>query len=200
MHRGQALMAFLSLLLLPAIRCATTEAAIARLVPDLAVPEPETDGPDLPDNFPAPHRPLFCACWEPDSDEWEMEYPSLFPPAPSLPTPLKKKVVVHGGSFDANAATIRPEAVPVLHEAAQALSGRGAVVVVVHAPDGPGNTAYRSILARRRAKAVRHFLIGHGIAARRIAIEGLDPLRLTSPHDNTLGSRTQKCPAELHVE
>ncbi len=197
MHRGHTVIAFLTFLLLPGIPSSSAEPAIAGLDPGLEVPEP--DAPGAPDDFPAPRRRLFCTCWEPDSDEFEMEDPAISPPSPPVPTPRKKKVIVHGSSFNVDSAVIRPEAAPVLHEAARVLSGAGVVVVVVHAPDGPGDTAYRSILARRRAKTARHFLIGHGIAARRIAIEGLDPLHHTSPHD-TLGSLAQKCPAELHVE
>lgn len=116
--------------------------------------------------------------------------------AATLPSPAHKKVITHGIDFEPNTAIIRPEASPVLNETVQLLGSDAPIVITVEPPsDDRRSHAYRLLLARRRAKAVRRYLVDHGVAARRIAL----------PHDAaaavaTGDSAADNQPVELHVE
>jgi outer membrane protein OmpA-like peptidoglycan-associated protein len=117
-----------------------------------------------------------------------------------LPAPTKRKIVLHRVDFDPDSAVIQPEAFPVLEEATASLTGDEQIAIVVNEPsDGNSSVAYRSALVRRRAQAVRRFLMRHGSTATRLTIEGLDqppPSLATRAGDGGAHNR----PAELHVE
>jgi hypothetical protein len=87
-----------------------------------------------------------------------------------LPAPSFRKIIAHGVDFEADTATIRSEALPVLSAAAQLL-GSDCPVVIVVAPliSDHYSDAYRELLARRRAKAMRRYLVDQGIGVDRIA-------------------------------
>jgi outer membrane protein OmpA-like peptidoglycan-associated protein len=72
--------------------------------------------------------------------------------------------------LEADAATIRLEALPVLGEAADLLGGDAPVVITVDPPtDEHHGDTYRQLLRRRRANAIRRYLVEEGIAPDRIA-------------------------------
>jgi outer membrane protein OmpA-like peptidoglycan-associated protein len=117
-----------------------------------------------------------------------------------LPAPTKRKIVLHRVDFDPDSAVIHPEAFPILEEATASLSGDEPIEVVVNEPsDSDPSIAYRSELVRRRAQAVRRFLVQHGSTATRLTIEGLDqppPSLATRAGDGGAHNR----PAELRIE
>ena len=102
--------------------------------------------------------------------------------------------------FDFDKSNIRPDAVPVLDEAVRILKEQGSVNVVVEGhTDGIGTEAYNLKLSRRRADAVRKYLVSHGIADRRIKTEGYGKSRPVASNDTEDG-RAQNRRVELHVD
>ena len=91
------------------------------------------------------------------------------------PTPLvKKKIVLRGAHFDFDKATIRPDAHPLLDRAVATLREEGDITVIAEGhTDSYGSDEYNQRLSERRAKAVRDYLVGGGIAASRITSAGM---------------------------
>jgi outer membrane protein OmpA-like peptidoglycan-associated protein len=108
-----------------------------------------------------------------------------------LPAPSNTRIVVHGLDFEAQAATISQSA-PILDEAVQLLGEESAVVITVNQPID--RDSQRLLLVRRRAKAVRRYLIDNGVDAHRITLS-------TGAVAATPGGRaTPNRPVELRVE
>ena len=102
--------------------------------------------------------------------------------------------------FDFNKADIRPDAVPVLDEAAEMLNNEGTVaVIVVGHTDSVGSDAYNLKLSKRRADAVAKYLTSHGVNASRLKTEGLGESKPVASNDTEDG-RAQNRRVELHVE
>jgi outer membrane protein OmpA-like peptidoglycan-associated protein len=117
--------------------------------------------------------------------------------AGALPAAVKMKIVLHRVDFEGDTTVVLPAALPILQEAALVArdTGTGAIIVIVDQPtDSRRSATYRSILTRRRAKAVRHFLVSQGIAATRITIPGLNP-----PSLSFANNRSNR-PAELYIQ
>src|SRR5215470_15842432 len=95
------------------------------------------------------------------------------PPAPA-PTPaLKKKIVLRGVNFDFDKSNIRPDAVPILEEACKTLKAEPSIDVSCDGyTDSIGSDAYNMALSKRRANAVRDWLIKCGIPATRLTTRG----------------------------
>ncbi|MBP1687558.1 MAG: porin [Deltaproteobacteria bacterium] len=128
------------------------------------------------------------------------------PPAPPAPPPVaqappaKQKIVLRSVHFDFDKATIRRDAVPVLNEAAETLKAEGGIAVIVEGhTDSVGTDAYNQKLSRRRADAVRQYLVKHGIPANRITAEGFGESRPVASND-TADGRAQNRRVELRVE
>lgn len=120
-------------------------------------------------------------------------------PAPP-PPPAKKKLVLRSVHFDFDKSAIRPDAVPVLNEAAETLKAEGGVAVIVEGhTDSVGTAAYNQKLSHRRADAVRHYLVKQGIPANRITTEGFGKSRPVASND-TADGRAQNRRVELRVE
>lgn len=90
----------------------------------------------------------------------------------SLPTAGSRKIVVHGTPFESNTATIAPEATALLDEAVQLLMETDGGIAIVPDTATMDDDPYLLLLTHRRARAVRRYLIDHGIAAARIAVPG----------------------------
>ena len=91
------------------------------------------------------------------------------PPAPAV----KKKIVLRGVNFDFDKAVIRPDAMPILDEAANTLKEYGDVSVSVDGyTDSIGSDAYNERLSVRRATAVKQYLERQGVAASRMSVRG----------------------------
>ena len=80
--------------------------------------------------------------------------------------------------FDFDQSTIRPEAIPILDQAVQALNAAPARTIRVegHA-SSEGTTEYNQALSERRVTAARNYLIMRGIAPGRITSQGFGETR-----------------------
>jgi OOP family OmpA-OmpF porin len=97
------------------------------------------------------------------------------PPAttPTPPTPEPKKLILEGVNFDNDKATLRPEAIGILDQAAATLKEWGEVKVEVAGhTDSVASDAYNLQLSDRRANSVRDYLISRGVAADRLTAKG----------------------------
>ncbi|MCB1777188.1 MAG: OmpA family protein, partial [Candidatus Competibacteraceae bacterium] len=77
--------------------------------------------------------------------------------------------------FDLNSARIRTEAYPLLDEYVAALKSAtlaNALLLIAGHTDAAGSNKYNLILSRKRAQAVRAYLIEHGVAPDRLIAEG----------------------------
>jgi OOP family OmpA-OmpF porin len=120
--------------------------------------------------------------------------------AGSPPATVAKKIVLHGVDFDENKARIRPDAVPVLDEAVQRLSNeQGMIVIVPQSAASTVSAAFSRILESRRTKAVRRYLVDHGIAAGRIRIENVDELAPPASGATT-DNQIQNLVVELQID
>ena len=98
--------------------------------------------------------------------------PPAPPPAAPLPPP-QERIVLRGVHFDFDRANIRPDAAPILDEAADILSKHPDVTVDVNGYcDAIGSYRYNLKLSRRRAASVASYLEGKGIAASRLVTHG----------------------------
>ena len=115
-----------------------------------------------------------------------------------VPTPAKK-VILHGVGFDSSTARIRGEAVPILDEAAEILAPDDQIMVIIDQSVGDrGSEAFRRVLERRRAKAVRRYLVNRGVAARSITVDTV-PVPRSAARNATTPDRGQPLRVELHV-
>ena len=132
----------------------------------------------------------------------EAPAPAPVAPAPAAARPAPpttKKIVLRGVHFDFDKATIRADARPVLDAAIATLKQDPAVVVIAEGyTDNVGTDAYNLKLSRRRAQAVREYLIAGGISARRISAEGFGESHPVASND-TADGRAQNRRVELRV-
>jgi outer membrane protein OmpA-like peptidoglycan-associated protein len=113
---------------------------------------------------------------------------------------VKKKIILRSVHFDFDKAAIRPDAVPVLNEAASMLKEEGTVAVIVAGhTDSKGTDAYNMRLSRSRADAVRDYLIQRGVASKRIRIEAFGESKPLASNDTEDG-RAQNRRVELSVD
>jgi outer membrane protein OmpA-like peptidoglycan-associated protein len=95
------------------------------------------------------------------------------PPPPPPPPVAKKKLVLRGVHFDFDKSNIRPDAVPILDEAAKILKENSSVNVQVQGyTDSVGTDAYNLRLSERRAASVKNFLVKEGVASTRLTTKG----------------------------
>lgn len=95
------------------------------------------------------------------------------PAAAATPAAAPKKLALEGVNFDNDKATLRPEAISTLDQAAATLKEWGDVKVEVAGhTDSNASDAYNMALSQRRAEAVRNYLISKGIAADRLTAKG----------------------------
>lgn len=131
--------------------------------------------------------------------------PPPAPPAPVVaqkpaPPPVKKKIVLRSVHFDFDKSNIRADAVPVLNEAVSVLKDEGTTAVIVAGnTDNVGTDAYNMKLSRRRADAVRDFLIKGGIPAKRIRVEAFGESKPVASND-TADGRAQNRRVELNLQ
>jgi OOP family OmpA-OmpF porin len=95
------------------------------------------------------------------------------PPPPPPPPPQQERIVLRGVHFDFDRYNIRPDAMPILDEAAEILSKHPDVTVDVNGYcDIIGGMAYNQRLSERRANSVASYLEGKGIPANRLVTHG----------------------------
>jgi outer membrane protein OmpA-like peptidoglycan-associated protein len=126
------------------------------------------------------------------------------PPAPAPPVvaaapPMKKKIVLRGVNFDFDKADIRPDAVPILEEAAKTLQAESQLTVAVNGyTDAIGSEEYNQRLSERRANAVKAFLEKLGVAGSRLSARGFGKSNPVASNDTAEG-RAQNRRVELVV-
>jgi OmpA-OmpF porin, OOP family len=119
------------------------------------------------------------------------------PPPPPPAPPVQKKIILRGVNFDFNKANIRPDAVPILREAATILKDNPTLNVAVEGhTDSVGSDAYNLKLSLRRANAVKQFLVKEGIAETRLTTRGLGESQPVASNDTDDG-RAQNRRVEL---
>jgi outer membrane protein OmpA-like peptidoglycan-associated protein len=119
------------------------------------------------------------------------------PPPPPPPPPVQERIVLRGVHFDFDKARIRPDAMPILDEAAQILSSHPNVTVDVNGYcDAIGGYRYNLRLSQRRANAVARYLEGKGIAASRLVTHGYGKTHFVATN-RTAEGRAQNRRVEL---
>ncbi len=129
--------------------------------------------------------------------------PPPAPPPPPVaaapPPPMKKKIVLRGVNFDFDKANIRPDAVPILEEAARTLKDESELTVAVDGyTDAVGSDAYNQRLSERRANAVKAYLEQLGVAGSRLTAKGFGKSDPVASNDTAEG-RAQNRRVELVV-
>ncbi len=121
--------------------------------------------------------------------------------------PVPVSIDLKGVNFDFDKATLRPDAVSVLSEAAQILNRYPELKVEVAGhTDSKGSDAYNQSLSERRATAVYNYLTSNGVDAGRMAgPNGYGESRPIAPNTNPDGSdnpegRAQNRRTELNVQ
>jgi len=96
------------------------------------------------------------------------------PPPPAAPKPVTEKVTFAADAlFDFDKYVIRPDARAKLDDLVSKLAGVNLeVIVAVGHTDSIGTEAYNLALSKRRADAVKQYLVSKGIEANRIYTEG----------------------------
>jgi outer membrane protein OmpA-like peptidoglycan-associated protein len=90
--------------------------------------------------------------------------------------------------FDTGLATIRPTSFRILDEAAWVLQEYPTVRLLIEGhTDNVGERDFNLELSRKRAAAVRDYLIGRGIAGSRLSTEGFGPDRPIGNNDTEAG-------------
>ncbi|MGO9057754.1 MAG: OmpA family protein [Candidatus Binataceae bacterium] len=119
------------------------------------------------------------------------------PPPPPPPPAPQERIVLRGVHFDFNKSNIRPDAVPILDEAAEILGKHPDVTVDVNGYcDAIGSYAYNLRLSQRRANSVARYLEGKGIAANRLVTHGYGKTHFVATNRNAEG-RAQNRRVEL---
>jgi len=134
--------------------------------------------------------------------------PPAPPPAPvaqvAAPTPApapatKKKIVLRGVNFDFDKSNIRPDAQPILEEACKTLKAEPEIQVSCDGyTDSIGSEEYNMGLSKRRANAVRDWLIKCGIQASRLTARGFGESNPVASNSTAEG-RAQNRRTELVV-
>jgi outer membrane protein OmpA-like peptidoglycan-associated protein len=122
------------------------------------------------------------------------------PPPPTTTAPaVKRRLVLRGVNFDFDKSNIRPDARPVLDEAARTLQEYGDVRIAVGGhTDSRGTDQYNQGLSVRRAQAVADYLAARGVARNRMQIDGYGESRPVATNDTDDG-RAQNRRVELTV-
>lgn len=106
-----------------------------------------------------------------------------------------RKIVVHRVDFESDTIRVAPEAAPVLDEALLLLGSSDPVVIIVDQPTATDHSAmFHLSLTRRRAKAVRRYLVDHGMAPGCVSLQPVALPIVTG--ERSAPSR----PVELHVD
>ena len=108
-------------------------------------------------------------------------------------------IALDGVYFDFDKATLKPEAMVVLNEAAALLDQHERVVVEVAGhTDSIGTEAYNQGLSVRRADAVKDYLVSKGVTASRLSARGYGESQPVASNDTEAG-RAENRRVELIV-
>jgi outer membrane protein OmpA-like peptidoglycan-associated protein len=119
------------------------------------------------------------------------------PPPPPPPPAPQERIVLRGVHFDFNRSNIRPDAMPILDEAAEILGKHPDVTVDVNGYcDIIGGYAYNMRLSDRRSASVARYLESKGIAASRLVTHGYGKTHFVATN-RTAEGRAQNRRVEL---
>ena len=125
--------------------------------------------------------------------------PAPAPVAAAPAPPVKKKIVLRGVNFDFDKSNIRPDAEPILEEAAKTLKDESQLTVSVNGyTDGIGTAEYNQRLSERRADSVKNYLEKLGVAGGRLTAKGFGKSNPVATNDTAEG-RAQNRRVELIV-
>ena len=133
---------------------------------------------------------------------WDRNVVAAPPPPPPTPAapPVQKKIVLRGVNFDFGKANIRPDATPILKEAATILKDNANLKVAVEGhTDSKGSDDYNLKLSMQRAAAVKAFLVQDGVAESRLSTRGLGESQPVASNETDDG-RAQNRRVELKVQ
>lgn len=149
--------------------------------PDL---DNDRDGvPDLEDECPymAGDFGTDCPTYLPDR-------PGAAPPMPQLVLTTDEILLPEDVHFDFDKATIRPESRPLLDAVVEVLQRHPELEIEVRGhTDAIGSRAYNRGLSRRRAAAVRGYLVDRGVEADRLTSKGFGERRPIADNDDPTG-------------
>jgi OOP family OmpA-OmpF porin len=102
-------------------------------------------------------------------------------------------ISLEGVHFDFDKATLRPEAIAILNDAAALLKTTDRVVVEVAGhTDSQGSEDYNQGLSERRANAVKDYLTGQGITASRLSARGYGENQPVASNDTEEGRQDNR--------
>jgi len=91
-------------------------------------------------------------------------------PAPT-PAPKPEKIVLEGVNFDFDKDTLKPSAIDILDHAVTVIQQYPEMTFNISGhTDSTGSDQYNDDLSLRRAKAVRDYLLQHGVASGRLDV------------------------------
>jgi OOP family OmpA-OmpF porin len=121
------------------------------------------------------------------------------PPPPPEPEVGSKIVSLEGAHFDFNKATLKPEGMAKLDQAAAIMAGNADLTVGVEGhTDSVGSDAYNQKLSERRAQAAVDYLVSKGVDAARLQPTGYGESKPVASNDTAEG-RAQNRRVDLVV-
>jgi outer membrane protein OmpA-like peptidoglycan-associated protein len=109
----------------------------------------------------------------------------------------KGRARLYGILFDTDSARIRAESFPTLDEVSQVLAGEVSWSLTIEGhTDSTGTPAHNQALSEQRAKSVREYLTGNGVAAGRLSTAGFGQTKPVADNATELG-RAQNRRVEL---
>lgn len=120
-------------------------------------------------------------------------------PPPPEPPRVERRIVLRGVQFAFNMARIEPAAEIVLDEAANVIQENPDVrIEVAGHTDSVGSETYNQSLSERRARAVRLYLVSHGVDSDRLVVRGYGESQPVADNGNPDG-RAENRRVELNV-
>ena len=107
------------------------------------------------------------------------------PPPPPAEVVEKFNGIMYGIRFDKDSATIQEVSFPILDEAVNVLDTYKAIILMIEGhTSSEGERSYNLTLSKKRAKAVKTYLVERGINASRIETEGYGPDRPVASNES----------------
>ena len=121
------------------------------------------------------------------------------PPPPPEPEVGSKIISLEGANFDFNKATLKPEGMAKLDQAAAVMAEHADLTVGVEGhTDSVGSDAYNQKLSERRAQAAVDYLVSKGVDASRLQPTGYGESKPVASNDTAEG-RAQNRRVDLVV-
>jgi len=114
---------------------------------------------------------------------------------------LRDTLLLEGVHFDFDKSVITPTAVQILDRVAESMLAHPEVYFEIAGhTDSVGTFAYNYLLSARRARAVRDYLIQHGVPASRMTAVGYGEWLPIAPNATVEGRALNRRGIELHVK